>query len=53
MKTVVFQPIQKVWTPRTPDSNYDSLGLSVSYTAEASEQSEQLDQTADKEGEAQ
>jgi hypothetical protein len=26
MKTVVFQPFQKVWTPRTPDSNYDSLG---------------------------
>lgn len=22
----IFQPFQKVWTPRTPDSNYDSLG---------------------------
>ena len=27
MKIVVFQPFQKVWTPRTPDSNYDSLGI--------------------------
>jgi hypothetical protein len=26
MKIVVFQPYQKVWTPRTPDSVYDSLG---------------------------
>jgi hypothetical protein len=26
MKAKIFQPFQKVWTPRTPDSNYDSLG---------------------------
>jgi hypothetical protein len=26
MKVVVFQPPVKAWTPRTPDSNYDSLG---------------------------
>jgi hypothetical protein len=26
MKARVFQPFQKIWTPRTPDSNYDSLG---------------------------
>lgn len=26
-QTVIFQPFQKVWTPRTPDSNYDSLGV--------------------------
>jgi hypothetical protein len=26
LKIVIFQPFQKVWTPRTPDSNYDSLG---------------------------
>jgi hypothetical protein len=26
VKIVVFQPFQRVWTPRTPDSNYDSLG---------------------------
>jgi hypothetical protein len=26
-KTRVFQPFQKVWTPRTPDSGYDSMGL--------------------------
>lgn len=25
-RTNIFQPFQKVWTPRTPDSNYDSLG---------------------------
>lgn len=27
MKAIVFHPFQKVWTPRTPDSNYDSLGV--------------------------
>jgi hypothetical protein len=26
MKAKIFQPFGKVWTPRTPDSNYDSLG---------------------------
>jgi hypothetical protein len=26
MKARIFEPFQKVWTPRTPDSNYDSLG---------------------------
>jgi hypothetical protein len=25
-KAKVFQPFQRVWTPRTPDSGYDSLG---------------------------
>lgn len=23
----VFQPFAKVWTPRTPDSSYDSFGV--------------------------
>lgn len=27
MRVKVFQPFQKVWTPRTPDSGYDSLGV--------------------------
>jgi hypothetical protein len=26
-KVRIFQPFQKVWTPRTPDSGYDSMGL--------------------------
>jgi hypothetical protein len=26
LKIVVYQPFQKVYTARTPDSNYDSLG---------------------------
>lgn len=27
MRVRVFQPFQKVWTPRTPDTGYDSLGI--------------------------
>jgi hypothetical protein len=26
MSIRIFHPFQKVWTPRTPDSGYDSLG---------------------------
>lgn len=26
-KVRIFHPFQKVWTPRSPDSNYDSLGI--------------------------
>jgi hypothetical protein len=29
MKARIFQPFQKVWSPRTPDSGYDSLGLTI------------------------
>jgi hypothetical protein len=27
MKTRIFQPFQKVFTPRTPDSSYTSFGI--------------------------
>jgi hypothetical protein len=27
MKTRIFQPFQKVYTPRTPDSGYSSFGI--------------------------
>jgi hypothetical protein len=27
MKTRIFQPFQKVFTPRTPDSGYSSFGI--------------------------
>jgi len=28
MRVKIFQPFQKVWTPRTPDSGYSSFGPS-------------------------
>lgn len=27
MRVRVFQPFQKIWSPRTPDTGYDSLGI--------------------------
>jgi len=27
MPARIFQPFKRVWTPRTPDSSYDSLGI--------------------------